>query len=235
MAELYETLGVEPDADPAAIKSAHRKAVARLHPDNQDTGDRDGFERAQRAYEILSDPEKRAHYDRTGDTEHKADNEQGQIIAIVVKEFTAACQRASLEHDDICALAIKSIIETCTGMKAQIKAGRDDIKSMEKARERVRRKDGENFIASAMSAMINNTEHAITQIEASKAKHEAAIDLLKSFEYTVDPRPAPTSQFYSQQQHTADAFAYMQEAMKRHGGRSIFDDILRSGPRGTRG
>jgi curved DNA-binding protein CbpA len=57
----YEELGVEPDATKAEIKKAYRKLVVKAHPDQG--GDEQRFKRLQKAYEVLSDDEKRAAYD----------------------------------------------------------------------------------------------------------------------------------------------------------------------------
>ncbi|MBJ7470719.1 MAG: J domain-containing protein [Solirubrobacteraceae bacterium] len=63
----YEVLGVQRDADDSQIKKAFRKMARELHPDNNDAPDaEDKFKEAATAYEILSDSERRATYDRYG-------------------------------------------------------------------------------------------------------------------------------------------------------------------------
>lgn len=64
----YELLGVDRDADDATIKKAYRKLARQYHPDvNPDPAAQDRFKEVSHAYEILSDPQKRAAYDRGGD------------------------------------------------------------------------------------------------------------------------------------------------------------------------
>ncbi|QGZ96998.1 molecular chaperone DnaJ [Terricaulis silvestris] len=66
--DYYEVLGVARDADAATIKSSFRKLAMKLHPD-QNPGckvSEDKFKEIGEAYSVLSDPEKRAAYDRYG-------------------------------------------------------------------------------------------------------------------------------------------------------------------------
>ena len=64
----YEVLGVGRDADERAIKKAFRSLARELHPDvnKHDPAAEENFKEAAEAYEILSDTERRATYDRYG-------------------------------------------------------------------------------------------------------------------------------------------------------------------------
>jgi molecular chaperone DnaJ len=66
--DYYEVLGVSRSADQSEIKKAYRKLAMKHHPD-RNSDDKDAEERfkdVQKAYAILSDPEKRSAYDNFG-------------------------------------------------------------------------------------------------------------------------------------------------------------------------
>ncbi|HEY4825482.1 MAG TPA: molecular chaperone DnaJ [Solirubrobacteraceae bacterium] len=66
--DYYEVLGVPRDADETTIKKAFRRLARELHPDvnKHDPDAEDKFKEAAEAYEVLSDSERRATYDRYG-------------------------------------------------------------------------------------------------------------------------------------------------------------------------
>ena len=66
--DYYEVLGVAKNANADEIKKAYRKAAIQFHPD-KNPGDKEAeekFKEAAEAYDVLSNPDKRARYDQFG-------------------------------------------------------------------------------------------------------------------------------------------------------------------------
>ena len=66
--DYYEVLGVDKSASIDDIKKAYRKKAIQYHPD-KNPGDKEAeekFKEAAEAYAVLSDPDKKAKYDRFG-------------------------------------------------------------------------------------------------------------------------------------------------------------------------
>ena len=59
----YETLQISANAEPETIHRVYRLLAQRFHPDNKETGNATRFRDLTEAYEVLSDPERRAQYD----------------------------------------------------------------------------------------------------------------------------------------------------------------------------
>lgn len=84
----YATLGVPPTADGDQIEQAHRHLCRRYHPDIN-PGDAHAaavFERIDEAYQVLSDPERRARYDREGSLTDALESDAPDLTVQVLPE-----------------------------------------------------------------------------------------------------------------------------------------------------
>ncbi|MFW5906638.1 MAG: DnaJ C-terminal domain-containing protein [Desulfobia sp.] len=94
MEDYYKILGVGKNASQDEIKKAYRKMALKYHPDKT-KGDKqaeDMFKKANEAYAVLSDPEKRKQYDTYGSEDFQQrytqeDIFQGSDIASILREF----------------------------------------------------------------------------------------------------------------------------------------------------
>jgi curved DNA-binding protein CbpA len=63
--DYYEILQISANAEPDTIHRVYRLLAQRFHPDNAETGNEGHFRALSEAYQVLSDPERRAKYDVT--------------------------------------------------------------------------------------------------------------------------------------------------------------------------
>lgn len=81
----YKILGVRKNAKIENIKKAFRKLSKKHHPDKG--GDEKEFQKITAAWEILKDPEKRDHYDKTGEAKSTI-NEDSLSVQLIIEIFS---------------------------------------------------------------------------------------------------------------------------------------------------
>lgn len=76
--DYYEVLGIGRDAGQEEVKKAYRRLAVKHHPDKNPGKDSEGkFKEAAEAYEVLSDPQKKAQYDQFGHEGIQAESSRG--------------------------------------------------------------------------------------------------------------------------------------------------------------
>lgn len=95
MGEYYEVLGISREASAGEIKSSYRKLALKYHPDRNpgDEAAEEKFKQLNEAYAVLSDEQKRAHYDRFGKTDGQIPA-SGDFFDIFASVFGAGFQAA---------------------------------------------------------------------------------------------------------------------------------------------
>lgn len=181
---LYEDLGVPKDADRAAIKRAYRKKAQKLHPD-RDGGDKEKFFAVQKAYDVLYDDARRAHYDAHG-TDGQTDR-HGDLVRRLAALFMHFVETADVDHADIVALMRQALLDGKSTTQQGLKQQEAKITKYERTKKRLTKKGaGDNLLVQMLDGQISNVRRSI---ELGKAEFTNVDDMLKmlvDYQYTTD-------------------------------------------------
>jgi molecular chaperone DnaJ len=132
--DYYEVLGVGRDATDTDVKKAFRSRARDVHPDTSDHDDAEElFKELNEAYEVLSDPEKRANYDRFGTASPQAGfpgghgygdpfgGGMGDLFSVIFDGVMGGGrQQARPEGHDMAAQIVITLEEAASGVSKQI-------------------------------------------------------------------------------------------------------------------
>jgi DnaJ domain len=183
----YDVLRVDPAATLGDIKAAYWRRAKDTHPDSG--GSAQEFGDVKLAQMVLSDPDRRAHYDRTGEVEEPApDNiEQGALglIGVMLKTVLAA-EKDPIECD-LVALMKAHLVAEIAELNRKLKVIQRSIERAERMRGRFRRnKPGDNTIEQVIDWEIGEFKRSIVMNEAGVKQRERAVELLRDYDFAQD-------------------------------------------------
>jgi len=195
----YEALGVAREAEEAEIRAAARRAAKDTHPDAG--GDAEAFNDTRRALAILTDPKRRAKFDRTGEAEDvEPDNTEAAAMSIIEGEL-AALMNAFLSNDFNPMLDPRKIdlVKHIEGKIGERIAGLFKLKLQAQSHARVlrdvaerfsRKKDAAgkfNFISRSLENQSREIERKLEEIILGIDNLKAAKDMVSTYEFRTDP------------------------------------------------
>ena len=186
MSDLYKDLGVPKDADKATIKKVYRKKVMKAHPDKG--GSKEEFQAIQKAYEVLGDDARRAHYDKTGQdgVEDRATILNQRIAAL----FCQLIENGDVDHVDIVASMIANINQGIAHNKGLIRDHEKRIAKYQRVLKRIKKKTaGTNILQWMVEGQISGNKLAIERGTDEIAKQTEMMEVIKDYEYKVDSDP----------------------------------------------
>lgn len=186
----YETLGVSKDASKAEIKDAFRKHARKSHPDRPG-GDKEKFQREQKAYAVLSDQKTREQYDHTG--------EGGSVVPTITQrafEELAALFSAvflanlnNIESIDILKTINLQIEGAMTKPRKTIVELQKRMQKIISAKSRMThnsKNETPDIFNNIIEAELSATKHQITGEENNVAVCEKMLELAKNYVYEFD-------------------------------------------------
>lgn len=187
--DLYAELKVKRGASAAAIKAAYRRRAKELHPDKG--GTTEAFDRLARAYDVLSDPAMREHYDRTGEVDEKApDNARANAVQIIAG-FIARMVEASVDGKvgdvtrmDIVDAAKRHIAEQIVSLSNQrIRINSVAARFEQVSARLILRPGADPILATVISAQAAAVRKNLARVDEGIRAHEDAIEMLRNYEY----------------------------------------------------
>jgi curved DNA-binding protein CbpA len=200
MTDLYFILGLARDATPDEIKAAYRRCSSTAHPDKEG-GSNERMQAVNRAYACLSDPAKRAAYDRSGSDE-PSDSPSKKAEKILADAFNKALD-TDAEPVKHCRAHISQTIVHLSEVKAKTER---EMAKLAKRSGRTKTKEGvRNLVQEFIDRRL--TAKSVTVNECTAALEACAIAGTLLDDYIADPEHTPPdtrTDLQRQQQRMAD-------------------------------
>lgn len=187
--DLYKELGVGKRATRAEIRAAYRRKAKEAHPDTSD-GSATKFAVVKRAHDVLTDEERRARYDATGDaSEREPDNVASQAATILGTTLDYVLGEIDKRGGDPLTFDVIGDMRTLLGAKlddlAQAKTKQEQLrKKHEKLLGKFKLKKGSNnILENVIRQKITTCESNIQNIEREIEPGNMAYDMLKLYSY----------------------------------------------------
>jgi len=181
--DLYAELGVPRGATPEEIKRAYRDQAKERHPDAG--GDGASMARLSVAYEVLSDPERRARYDATGD-----DSMPDDLESAARELFAAACSSCLIERKVNVRDWIKSARAGWESEKdAKLRACKEKSDEVEAAETRIIKRPQEDLIGVLLAQIRTALVHELAAINREWAIRKRALELFEGYQFE-EPEPS---------------------------------------------
>lgn len=205
---LYEFLEVARDATRETIRFAFRKLSKRYHPDMG--GSKEQWQMLLLAHDVLTDPERKDQYDRTGEYSDSPPRDQTEVIALgMISQliFNLISSGHDLTTSDLKKIAIEHL-------EKNIKLHEDQLKAIEQARLRAetlvgRWKTGEevNFLESIVKSQFDNFERSTTNILTQIKAYSRAIEILNLYSFQYDKQNFVVNQQYQHEFRKSPLFS----------------------------
>lgn len=178
----YEILGVPRDVDAATLKRRYRQ-LAKEHHTDREGGDDETMAEINVAYEVLSDPVRRARYDETGDD--KAANIKSKGLQLLCGKILEWLHSAMM--GDMMTQVISRLEQERHGARMKYAEGEQLIAKYEKALKRVKYKgSGTDLMHLILTSRIEEVSRMMRQVRENQEILDAAVEMSSDYEYEID-------------------------------------------------
>ncbi len=192
MSDLYDALGIPRDADRETVRKAYRKQAKKAHPDAGGTVEH--FALVKVAHDTLTDDERRAHYDKTGQfSEKEPDNSNSEVMNLISRSIdmalTAAHEKGTLDvvfSSDLVALIKSKVSDLVKKSHSDESDMLKAIKINQRLLSRFRRKhkdDGQNMMDLLVSGRIRTFQNGIANQQKQRKIAMRALEVLGEYEF----------------------------------------------------
>lgn len=194
----YDDLGIDKKANKEQIKRAYKKRASKTHPDKEG-GARTDFKKVQRAYEVLSCDDKKAHYDQFGED---ADNEPSTNH--LLNETLLSIFKKENDHFEsprkLIINALNKSNEVISAMSIKSSAISKDIETIKN------KKIDAEYVLLGMTMMKNQIDLDLLQL---KKQNEIISDVNKQFKLIVKAlNREPSTDAFTKIFYTGSSTAY---------------------------
>lgn len=199
----YKILGIKKDADGKAIKAAYRRQSAVHHPDKAG-GDTEKFQQVKLAYDVLSDPGRKARYDSTGRVDEvRATSEKIKaFIEVTLRSVVEASRPDGSSEDPVFDNIRDKMLMSLVGARVEVK---NNIFKTQRKIERAQRLAERFKTAESFDPVGDSLKKEKDRLQQELHTHQDALELsievekvMKTYSYEVGPglegqfSPGPT-------------------------------------------
>ena len=183
--DLYDELELPRNCTFEEIKQQYRTLAQINHPDKG--GDEKKFIRIKEAYETLSDPIKRAHYDNTGDYYQDANinNEVQNRLSNMISHFT---QQINPEIDDLILKMKVDIYEAQRNTNQAIVECNNIIRKLTIISNKIKLKqiEGENFLKKLVDVKITQKQTELSSHKRTLLVFDKMLEILEDYHFSME-------------------------------------------------
>jgi len=182
---LYDELELPKNCTSEEIKQKYR-TLAQIHHPDRPGGNEEKFKRIKLAYETLSDPTKRAHYDSTGEhyDDTNIDNEVYTRLSNMISHFT---QHINPEIDDLILKMKVDIHQAQHQTSNAILECNNVIKKLTIIAQKIKlKKEGENLLKTLVEAKITQRHNELTTHRRTLIVFAKMLETLEDYHFSLE-------------------------------------------------